>query len=99
MNRREILAAAAAFPGAAWLTGCAAASSSASPSASASLPGATPPAPFADTEGWWKDLRKQFYIADGIFLNTGTFGASPRAVVDATIRHLTAFETVFSTAD
>ncbi|MEP6745214.1 MAG: aminotransferase class V-fold PLP-dependent enzyme, partial [Gemmatimonadota bacterium] len=42
-----------------------------------------------------RDLRSQFYLADGIFFNTGTFGASPRAVVEATIAHLTAFETVF----
>ena len=54
-----------------------------------------PLAPFSNEERWWADLRKQFYIADGIFFNTGTFGASPRAVVDATIAHLTAFETVF----
>ena len=95
MNRREILAASLAFPGAGWLAACAAApSASGTPSVAPTAPSA-PLAPFADTEAWWKDLRKQFYIADGIFLNTGTFGASPRAVVDATIRHLTAFETVF----
>ena len=93
MKRRELLAAAALFPGAGWLSACAAAASSASASASAAP--APPLAPFSDTEAWWRDLRQQFYVADGIFFNTGTFGASPRAVVDATIAHLTAFETVF----
>lgn len=92
MNRREILAAAALFPGAGWLAACSAAASA---SGSASPAPAAPLMPFTDDERWWKDLRKQFYIADGIFLNTGTFGASPRAVVDATIAHLMAFETVF----
>ena len=92
MNRREILAAAALFPGAGWLAACSAAASA---SGSATPAPAAPLAPFADDERWWKDLRKQFYIADGIFLNTGTFGASPRAVVDTTIAHLLAFETVF----
>lgn len=91
MNRRDLLALAALFPGAGWLTACAAASSA----ASATAPDAAPLAPFADTEAWWMALRDQFYLADGIFLNTGTFGASPRPVVEATIRHLTAFETVF----
>ncbi|HET7042849.1 MAG TPA: hypothetical protein VFI13_12565, partial [Gemmatimonadales bacterium] len=92
MNRRELLAATAAFPGAAWLAGCA---SAAAPAASATAAPPAPLAPFADTEAWWKALRDQFYLADGIFMNTGTFGASPRAVVEATIRHLMAFETVF----
>ncbi len=92
MNRREILAAAVAFPGAGWLAGCAA---SAGSSSSTSPAPAAPLAPFSDNEAWWRSLRQQFYIADGIFFNTGTFGASPRAVVDATIAHLTAFETVF----
>src|SRR5437868_10552634 len=82
MNRRDLVAAAALFPGAGWLAACAAASSAASASASAPV---APLAPFSDTEPWWRDLRRQFYIADGIFLNTGTFGASPRAVMDATV--------------
>ena len=91
MNRRDLLAASVAFPGAAWLAGCATAATAREGDTVAPL---APLAPFVDSEGWWRDLRRQFYIADGIFLNTGTFGASPRAVVDATIAHLTAFETV-----
>ena len=77
MNRRDLVAAAALFPGAGWLAACAAASSAASASASAPV---APLAPFSDTEPWWRDLRRQFYIADGIFLNTGTFGASPAGI-------------------
>ena len=93
MNRRELLAASVVFPGAAWLSACASGASVGSPGP-AVAPSA-PLAPFSDSEPWWRDLRRQFYLADGIFLNTGTFGASPRAVVDATVGHLTAFETVF----
>lgn len=92
MNRRELLAAATLFPGAGWLAACASASTS---SASTPVAPYAPLAPFSDTEAWWKALRDQFYLADGVFLNTGTFGASPRAVVETTIAHLKAFETVF----
>lgn len=92
MNRRELLAAGALFPGAAWLASCAT-----NPSGAGSPSGALPaPLPAArDDERWWSDLRRQFLIADGVFMNTGTFGASPRPVVDATVAHLRAFETVF----
>ncbi|HEU4568995.1 MAG TPA: aminotransferase class V-fold PLP-dependent enzyme [Gemmatimonadales bacterium] len=92
-SRRDLLAAAVAFPGAGWLAGCAAAAAGpGAPAPEAELP---PLPPFRDDEAWWRELRRRFYLADGIFMNTGTFGASPRAVVDATVRHLTAFETVF----
>lgn len=90
MNRRELLAASALFPGAAWLASCAAGSAAAT--AGAPAPILPPP---RDDEAWWSDLRHQFLIADGIFMNTGTFGASPKPVVDATITHLQAFESVF----
>lgn len=90
MNRRELLAASAAFPGAAWLASCAGGTSGAGPTAP---PRPLPPA--RDDERWWREVRRQFLIADGVFMNTGTFGASPRQVVDATVAHLTAFETVF----
>ena len=91
MNRRDLLAAAALFPGAGWLAACTSVTSS------ASIFGSPRPllGPFVDNEAWWRSLRQQFYLTDGIFFNTGTFGASPRAVVGATIAHLTAFETVF----
>ena len=87
MNRRELLAASAVFPGAAWLASCA--TNSPTPRTPRPLP------PPRDDEKWWRDLRRQFLIADGIFMNTGTFGASPKPVVDATITHLKAFESVF----
>ncbi|HTK55391.1 MAG TPA: aminotransferase class V-fold PLP-dependent enzyme, partial [Gemmatimonadales bacterium] len=80
------------FPGAGWVAACSAAASGSGSSSPAPV---APLAPFSDNERWWKDLRQQFYIADGIFFNTGTFGASPKAVVDTTIAHLLAFETVF----
>ncbi|HEU5359134.1 MAG TPA: hypothetical protein VFU45_08440, partial [Gemmatimonadales bacterium] len=90
MNRRELLAASVAFPGAAWLASCAGGAAGAG---AAAPPPPLPPA--RDDERWWADVRRQFLIADGVFMNTGTFGASPRQVVDATVAHLTAFETVF----
>lgn len=91
MNRRDLLAAAVLFPGAGWLAACTSVTSS------ASISGSPRPllGPFVDNEAWWRSLRQQFYLTDGIFFNTGTFGASPRAVVETTIAHLTAFETVF----
>ena len=93
-DRREFVRSAAlagaalAFPGAGWL----------------SRVGAEEPAePFvplaedqADDEAYWRMVRSQFLISPrGIYFNTGTIGASPRTVLDATVRHMTAFETVF----
>ena len=80
--------AAFAFPGAEWLDAAAPAG---------------PPEPFrplppaaADDEAYWRSVRSQFLISpSGVYLNTGTVGASPRAVLDAVVRHMTAFETVF----
>ncbi|MEO6068844.1 MAG: aminotransferase class V-fold PLP-dependent enzyme [Gemmatimonadales bacterium] len=95
MNRREILAAAALFPGAGWLSACAAAGSFTSPENPSGSFQEAPLAPFVDTEKWWMDLRREFLIADGIFFNTGTFGASPRSVVGAAMSHFHSFETVF----
>jgi isopenicillin-N epimerase len=89
MDRRQLLAAAALFPAAAWLPACAPARRG------EVVPELPPLGPFIDNEAWWKSLRRHFYLGDGLFFNTGTFGASPRAVVEATLGHLRAFETVF----
>jgi isopenicillin-N epimerase len=76
-----LLGVAFAFPGAEWrLTG-------ARGDRGAGGPGA---------QDAWAVLREQFYIAPrGIYFNSGTIGASPRPVVEAVIRHMQAFETVF----
>ncbi len=80
--------AALAFPGADWLdrVGRAEAAEPFVPLA----PGAE------EDEAYWRMVRSQFLISPrGIYFNTGTIGASPRTVLDATLRHMTAFETVF----
>ncbi len=42
---------------------------------------------------FWHELRQQFLIpADEAFFNTGTLGASPRAVLDAVVHHMTHIE-------
>lgn len=41
----------------------------------------------------WREIRRRFLIPEGYaYLNTGTLGASPRDVVDATTSHLRAVE-------
>jgi selenocysteine lyase/cysteine desulfurase len=43
----------------------------------------------SDGESYWNHLRWQFLIPEGqAYFNTGTLGASPRAVVDAVAEHL-----------
>lgn len=93
-NRRDFVQGAAlagaalAFPGAGWL-------------GRVGSPG--PAEPFSplppgqqDDEAYWRMVRSQFLISPkGIYFNTGTIGASPRMVLDAVVKHMTAFETVF----
>ena len=81
-----LLGVAAAFPGAEWLDQAGARGRG----------GAGAPAATSLAQDYWTALREQFYIAPrGIYFNTGTIGASPRPVVEAVVRHMTAFETVF----
>lgn len=53
--------------------------------------GALPHDPAPDDEAAWERIAQEFVI-EGLHLNTGTVGASPLPVLEATIRHLRAFE-------
>ncbi len=80
--------AALAFPGAEWLDRV---GGDQPPEPLPRLPASAP-----DDEAYWRMVRSQFLIAPrGIYFNTGTIGASPRPVLDAVVRHMMAFETVF----
>jgi selenocysteine lyase/cysteine desulfurase len=82
LSRRDLLALAAAMPAFRGL-------------ARATLPargeGPIPRSPAPDDEPAWERISNEFVI-DGIHLNTGTVGASPLAVLQATIQHMRAFE-------
>ncbi len=82
LSRRDLLTLAMAMPAFRGL-------------ARASLPvpgvGPIPRAPAADDETAWERIANEFVI-DGIHLNTGTVGASPLSVLQATIQHMRAFE-------
>jgi len=93
-DRREFVRSAAlagaalAFPGAEWLSRVG--------EAEPAEPFVPLPAGRQDDEAYWRMVRSQFLISPrGIYFNTGTVGASPRTVLDATVEHMTAFETVF----
>ena len=82
LSRRDLLALAAAFPGFSGLA------------RAVVPPRATTPVPHApgpDDEAAWERVASEFVI-EGIHLNTGTVGASPLPVLDATIHHMRAFE-------
>jgi isopenicillin-N epimerase len=81
--------AALAFPGAEWLDGV---RLDAAPAPLRPLSAGA-----QDDEAYWRLVRSQFLISPrGIYFNTGTVGASPRTVLDAVVRHMAAFETVFN---
>lgn len=82
LSRRDLLLLAAALPGFAGL-----AHAAVPPRAGTSLPRN----PGADDEAAWERIAGEFVI-EGTHLNTGTYGACPLSVLDATIHHLRAFE-------
>ena len=55
--------------------------------------GAVPLAPAVDSEPEWERIAREFVI-EGMHLNTGTYGACPIPVLEATIHHLRAFERI-----
>ncbi|HEY3934528.1 MAG TPA: aminotransferase class V-fold PLP-dependent enzyme [Gemmatimonadales bacterium] len=84
VSRRDLLRIAAALPAFGGLS-------------RASMPPPTmTPLPFnprSDDEVAWERIKSEFVI-DGLHLNTGTYGACPLPVLDATIEHLRAFERI-----
>ena len=84
VSRRDLLRFAAAFPAFSGL-------------ARARLPARArdplPANPAPDDEVAWERIKREFVI-DGLHLNTGTIGACPLSVLDATIQHLRAFERI-----
>lgn len=85
ISRRDLLALAATLPGFGALPGAL--------RADAGPPGPPPSRPRHDDEDAWQRLAHQFVI-EGIHLNTGTYGACPLPVLEATIHHMRAFERI-----
>ncbi len=85
ISRRDLLALAALMPG----FGALPRSLRAEPSPR----GRRPVAPGVGDEDAWERLAHEFVI-DGIHLNTGTYGACPLPVLEATIHHMRAFERI-----
>lgn len=84
ISRRELLALTATLPGFAGLA-----------HAELPTPGSVrsqlPFSPGATAEPEWERIAQEFVIT-GTHLNTGTYGSSPLAVLDATIQYLRGFE-------
>lgn len=84
LTRRDLLSLAAALPGFGAL-------GSSLPRPTASIP--LPRNPAADDEDAWEQIAREFLI-EGLHLNTGTYGACPIPVLEATIQHLRSFERI-----
>lgn len=82
ISRRELLALAAALPGFSGLAHAAVPLRAGTP---------IPSSPAPDDEAAWERIAAEFVI-EGTHLNTGTYGACPLPVLDATIHHMRAFE-------
>lgn len=85
LSRRDLLGLAALLPGFSGLA-------DAMPFRTAGA-SPLPRAPRPDDEAAWEQVKAQFVI-DGLHLNTGTYGACPLPVLEATIHHLRAFERI-----
>ena len=81
LTRREILMLGAVLPGFGALR------------ATKAPRGTVPHQPSADAEPEWERIAREFVI-EGMHLNTGTYGACPIPVLEATIHHLRAFERI-----
>lgn len=55
--------------------------------------GPLPRAPGVNAEPEWERIAREF-VVEGMHLNTGTYGACPIPVLEATIHHLRAFERI-----
>lgn len=84
LSRRDLLALAAAMPMFGGLRRTRLPRPQASP---------LPVGPGPLDEAAWERIKNEFVI-DGLHLNTGTYGACPLPVLDATIQHLRAFERI-----
>lgn len=87
LSRRDLLALAGTTPALAWLP-------RAAPS-SVRTRAPLPHAPAPDDEAAWEQVAREFLV-DGLHCNTGTYGACPIPVLEATVAHLRAFERITS---
>jgi selenocysteine lyase/cysteine desulfurase len=84
LSRRDLLALGALLPGFGGLR-------LATPGSASRAP--LPRVPAIDDEPAWERIARQFVI-EGHHFNTGTYGACPIPVLEATIHHLRAFERI-----
>ncbi|HEX3927402.1 MAG TPA: aminotransferase class V-fold PLP-dependent enzyme [Gemmatimonadales bacterium] len=84
LSRRDLLALAASMPAFRGL---------ARARIGAAIAGPLPVSPDPGDEAAWERIKGQFAI-DGLHLNTGTYGACPYPVIEATVDHLRSFERI-----